>query len=140
MRLTALALAAALALTGLGGCSRSGEQRPEKTFIVAGSVRLTGQSGLRAGEACTGTGAQADLHAGAAVVVETVDGRRLGASQLPDGVAKEVDGVLACVWPFFVPDVDAALDAYQVRVGDREALRYDVSGIHGAVDITIPAR
>jgi hypothetical protein len=140
MRLTALALAAALTLTGPGGCSRPGERRPEKTFIVAGSVRLTGQSGLRAGEACTGTGAQADLHAGTTVVVETVEGRRLGLSQLLDGVGTEVDEALACVWPFFVSDVDAALDAYQVRVGDRAPRRYDVSGIHGAVDITIPAR
>ena len=44
------------------------------------------------------------------------------------------------VWQFFVSGVNAALDAYQVRVGDRAPQRYDVSGIHGAVDITIPAR
>lgn len=140
MRVTALALAAALTVTGLGGCTRSGEQPPAKTFIVAGSVRLTGQSGVRAGEACTGTGAQADLHTGTPVVVETTDGRRLGSGALEDGQGTEVDGAPACVWRFFVSGVDAALDAYQVRVGDRAPQRYDVSGIHGAVDITIPAR
>ena len=133
----ALALAVALAVA-LAGCTPDGPDTGTKTFIVAGTVRLTGQSGFTVGQPCTGTGDYADLHDGAEVVVSGPDGERLGVGQLNAGTGTAEGDAVWCVWTFFVVDVSAEPDAYDVEVTDRGRHRFDVSGIHGRVDLSIP--
>lgn len=137
-------LAVLLALAGPTACSHGADGAdagPGKTFIVAGTVRLAGQPGVHSGQPCAGAGADADLHNGASVTVSGPDGRTLGIGPLTDGTgAGQPDGTIACVWTFFVPDVSADSDAYQVEVTDRGRHSYDPSAIHGRVDILLSAR
>lgn len=110
-----------------------------KTFIVAGTVRLTGQPGIQPGQSCAGTGAYADLRDGATVTVFGSDGETLGTGHLGSGTGTAEGDTVACVWRFFVPDVRADRDSYLVELTNRGRHRYDVSSIHGRVDLTVVA-
>lgn len=135
-----LALLAAAPTAGAAACS-PGPGAGGKTFIVAGTVRLSGRPDVQSGQPCAGTGADADLHSGARVAVYGPDGRTLGVGQLDDGAGTtEPDGTVACVWTFFVPDVSADRDTYLVEVTDRGRHPYDPSTIHGRVDLLLRAR
>jgi hypothetical protein len=134
-------LTALLALAGVSGCSGGEHADRGKTFIVAGTVRLSGQPDVHSAQPCLGSGADADLHSGATVTVSGPDGTTLGVGQLTDGVGTtEPDGTVACVWTFFVPDVTADSDTYQVEVTDRGRHSYDPSTIHGRVDLLLHPR
>ena len=142
-------LLAVLAVVGIAVLLRPGDDLPPKTFIVAGTVRLTGQPDFHNGQSCAGTGAYADLRDGATVTVFGPDGETLGVGQLVNGTGTTTStstgtgtgeaGAVVCVWDFFVPDVNADRDSYLVEVTNRGRHRYDASSIHGRVDLTVPA-
>jgi hypothetical protein len=113
----------------LGPAAGCGPDRPAKTFIVAGTVRLTAGSGVHSGQPCAA--------AEGAEVVVSGPGGRLGVGRLVEG-SPGADG--DCVWTFFVPDVDADARWYDVAVaGHGPPRRYDPSTVHGRVDLTITA-
>jgi hypothetical protein len=140
-----LVVLAAIGIAVLLRMGAADEGLPPKTFIVDGTVRLTGQPGVHSGQPCAGTGADADLRDGATVTVYGAAGETLGVGQLIDGVGTPddtgtaADGAVACVWRFFVTDVRADRDTYLVEVTGRGRHRYDASSIHNRIDLTVPA-
>jgi hypothetical protein len=133
-----LAVVAAAVVVGAALLARTDDTLPPKTFIVAGFVHLTGQPGFHSGQPCAGTGEYADLHDGATVTVTGPGGEQLGVGHLLGGTGTDEAGGVACVWQFFVGDVNADRDRYLVEVTNRGRHPYDVSSIHGRIDLTVP--
>jgi hypothetical protein len=137
--LLGLAIAAGI-VAGVAVLVQRGDGLPPKTFIVAGTVRLTGQAGFQSGQPCAGAGAYADLRDGAAVTVSGPGGETLSVGELIDGTGTVSDTGVDCVWHFFVVDVNADRDRYLVEVTNRGRHPYDVSSIHGRIDLVVTAR
>src|SRR5262245_19198737 len=91
LALVAVAIGVTTALTN---SDAGGPDEGLKTFIVAGTVRLSGQPGLREGRVCSGAGADGDLREGAVVVVYGDHDEILGTGHLNGGVGTSEGGAI----------------------------------------------